>query len=414
MSTQDAPIIVGIDVGTTKICTLVARVEAENKIRILGVGIEPSLGMRKGVVVDIDATSKAIKRSIDKAERTSGLEITSAQVSLAGSHVSSINSHGASGVTGGVIDQHDVFRALDAAKAVSIPHNRDIVHVIQRGFSVDGQDGIHKPIGMHGYRLEVEAHIITASSTSLDNLEQCVNAAGAQAEAFVLNPLASAEAVLTETERESGVVVCDIGGGTTDLAIYINGDVWHTMVLAIGGNYLTSDIAHGLNLPLEQAEQIKIQHGHSMISEIPDDEMVQIRPFGDDAKSEFKRQKLALIIEARVEEIFSYVIQEIKRSGYDGLLPAGIVLTGGTSSLPGISQFARRMFNFPVRVAQPENLLGMTDQLNDPAYSTSIGLLEWTVLMNTISYEKDSYRKHLHEDTVSWNKVIDFLKRLLP
>ena len=414
MSTQDAPIIVGIDVGTTKICTLVARVEAENKIRILGVGIEPSLGMRKGVVVDIDATSKAIKRSIDKAERTSGLEITSAQVSLAGSHVSSINSQGASGVTGGVIDQHDVFRALDAAKAVSIPHNRDIVHVIQRGFSVDGQDGIHKPIGMHGYRLEVEAHIITASSTSLDNLEQCVNAAGAQAEAFVLNPLASAEAVLTETERESGVVVCDIGGGTTDLAIYINGDVWHTMVLAIGGNYLTSDIAHGLNLPLEQAEQIKIQHGHSMISEIPDDEMVQIRPFGDDAKSEFKRQKLALIIEARVEEIFSYVIQEIKRSGYDGLLPAGIVLTGGTSSLPGISQFARRMFNFPVRVAQPENLLGMTDQLNDPAYSTSIGLLEWTVLMNTISYEKDSYRKHLHEDTVSWNKVIDFLKRLLP
>ena len=414
MSTQDAPIIVGIDVGTTKICTLVARVEAENKIRILGVGIEPSLGMRKGVVVDIDATSKAIKRSIDKAERTSGLEITSAQVSLAGSHVSSINSHGASGVTGGVIDQHDVFRALDAAKAVSIPHNRDIVHVIQRGFSVDGQDGIHKPIGMHGYRLEVEAHIITASSTSLDNLEQCVNAAGAQAEAFVLNPLASAEAVLTETERESGVVVCDIGGGTTDLAIYINGDVWHTMVLAIGGNYLTSDIAHGLNLPLEQAEQIKIQHGHSMISEIPDDEMVQIRPFGDDAKSEFKRQKLALIIEARVEEIFSYVIQEIKRSGYDGLLPAGIVLTGGTSSLPGISQFARRMFNFPVRVAQPENLLGMTDQLNDPAYSTSIGLLEWTVLMNTISYEKDSYRKHLHEDTVSWNKVIDFLRRLLP
>jgi cell division protein FtsA len=186
------------------------------------------------------------------------------------------------------------------------------------------------------------------------------------------------------------------------------------MVLAIGGNYLTSDIAHGLNLPLDQAEQVKIQHGHSMKSEIPDDEMFHIRPFGDDAKSEFRRQKLALIIEARVEEIFSYVIQEIKRSGYDGLLPAGMVLTGGTSSLPGISQFARKMFNLPVRVAQPENLLGMTDQLNDPAYSTSVGLLEWTVLMNTISYEKDSYRKHLHEDTVSWNNVIDFLRRLLP
>ena len=414
MITQDAPIIVGVDVGTTKICTLVARVEPENKFRILGVGIEPSRGMRKGVVVDIEATGKAIKRSIDKAERTSGLEITSAQVSLAGSHVSSINSHGASGVTGGVIDQHDVFRALDAAKAVSIPHNRDIVHVIQRGFTVDGQDGIHKPIGMHGYRLEVEAHIITASSTSLDNLEQCINEAGAEVEAFVLNPLASAEAVLTETEREMGVVVCDIGGGTTDLAIYINGDVWHTMVLAIGGNYLTSDVAHGLNLPLDQAEKVKIQHGHSMQSEIPEDEVFHIRPFGDNKKTEFRRQDLALIIEARVEEIFSYVIQEIKRSGYDGLLPAGMVLTGGSSSLPGISQFARKMFNFPVRVAQPENLLGMTDQLNDPAYSTSVGLLEWTVLMNTISYEKDSYRKHLHEDTISWHKVIDFLRRLLP
>ena len=414
MSTQDAPIIVGIDVGTTKICTLVARVEAERKFRILGVGIEPSRGLRKGVVVDIDSASKAIKRSIDKAERTSGLEITSAQVSLAGSHVSSINSHGASGVTGGVIDQHDVFRALDAAKAVSIPHNRDIVHVIQRGFSVDGQDGIHKPIGMHGYRLEVEAHIITAASTSLDNLEQCVNAAGAQVEAFVLNPLASAEAVLTDTEREMGVVVCDIGGGTTDLAIYINGDVWHTMVMGIGGNLITSDITHGLSLSMDQAEKVKIEHGHAIRADISDEEIFNIRPFGEEEFKEYRRKDLALIIEARVEELFSYVIQEIKRSGYDGLLPAGMVLTGGSSSLPGLSKFARRMFNFPVRVAQPGNMLGMTDQLHDPAYATSVGLLEWTVLMNTISYEKDSYRKQLYDENISWTKVTSFLRRLLP
>jgi len=414
MSTQDAPIIVGIDVGTTKICTLVARVEAENKFRILGVGIEPSRGLRKGVVVDIASTCKAIKRSIDKAERTSGLEITSAQVSLAGSHVSSINSHGASGVTGGVIDQHDVFRALDAAKAVSIPHNRDIVHVIQRGFSVDGQDGIHKPIGMHGYRLEVEAHIITAASTSLDNLEQCVNTAGAEVEAFVLNPLASAEAVLTETEREMGVLVCDIGGGTTDIAIYINGDVWHTMVMGIGGNLITSDITHGLSLSMEQAEKVKIEYGHAIRSEISEDDVFQIRPFGDETLKEYRQRDLALIIEARVEELFSYVIQEIKRSGYDGLLPAGMVLTGGSSALPGISKFARKMFNLPVRVAQPENLLGMTDQLYDPAFATSVGLLEWTVLMNTISYEKDSYRKQIHQDNISWSKVSNFLRRLLP
>jgi cell division protein FtsA len=414
MSTVDAPIIVAIDVGTTKICTLVARVETGNKFRILGVGIEPSRGLRKGVIVDIESATKAIKRSIDKAERTSGLEITSAQVSLAGSHVSSINSKGASGVTGGVIDQHDVFRALDAAKAVSIPHNRDIVHVIQRGFSVDGQNGIHKPIGMHGYRLEVEAHIITAASTSLDNLEQCVNGAGAEVEAFVLNPLASAEAVLTETEREMGVVVCDIGGGTTDLAIYINGDVWHTMVMGIGGNLITSDITHGLSLSMEQAEMVKIQHGHALRSDVGEEEVFYIRPFGDQARTEYRRRDLALIIEARVEELFSYVLQEIKRSGYDGLLPAGMVLTGGTASLSGISKLARQMFNFPVRVSQPSNLLGMTDQLNSPAFSTSVGLLEWTVLMNTISYEKENYRKQLHGEGVSWNKMIDFLRRLLP
>ena len=411
---MEEPIIVGIDVGTTKVCTLVARVEEEGKFRILGVGIEPSLGMRKGVVIDLQAATRAISRSIDKAERTSGLEITSAQVSLAGSHVSSINSHGASGVTGGVIDQNDVFRALDAAKAVAIPHNRDIVHVIQRGFSVDGQDGIHKPIGMHGYRLEVEAHIITASSTSLDNLEQCVNAAGAEVEAFVLNPLASAEAVMTDTEREMGAVVCDIGGGTTDLAIYINGDVWHTMVMGVGGNHITSDIAHGLRLPLEQAERVKLEHGNLLESEIGDEEMFQIRPFGDEEQVEFRQRDLALIIEARVEEIFSYVMREIKRSGYDGLLPAGMVLTGGTSALPGISRFARELFNFPVRVAQPENMTGMTDQLHSPAYSTSVGLLEWTVLMNTVSYEKDKYRKQMHEEAVDWNKILDWLRRLLP
>jgi cell division protein FtsA len=414
MSTQDAPIIVGIDVGTTKICTLVARVEPQDKFRILGVGIEPSRGLRKGVVVDIESASKAIKRSIDKAERSSGLEITSAQISLAGSHVSSLNSQGASGVTGGVIDQNDVFRALDAAKAVSIPHNRDIVHVIQRGFTVDGQEGIHKPIGMHGYRLEVEAHIITAASNSLDNLEQCVNAAGTEVEAFVLNPLASAEAVLTETEREMGVVVCDIGGGTTDLAIYINGDVWHTMVMGIGGDLITSDITHGLSLSLDQAEEVKIKHGHAQRSAVSEDEVFYIRPFGDEERREFKRSDLALIIEARVEELFSYVIQEIKRSGYDGLLPAGMVLTGGTSALPGISQFARKMLNCPVRIAEPENLLGMTDQLHSPAFSTSVGLLEWTVLMNTISYEKDNYRKQLSQESVSWNNLINFLRRLLP
>jgi cell division protein FtsA len=413
---MDAPIIVGIDVGTTKVCTLVARVESDQDFRILGVGIEPSRGIRKGVIVDMDQAREAILRSIEKAERTSGLEITSAQVSLAGSHVSSVNNKGASGISGGVVDQDDIYRALDAAQAVPIPHNREVIHVIQRGFSIDGQDGIYKPIGMHGYRLEVEAHIITASTMSLDNLEQCVNAAGAEVEAFVLNPLASAETVLTETEREMGVVVCDIGGGTTDLAIYINGDVWHTMVLAVGGNHLTSDIAHGLRLPLKQAEEVKIRHGHALQEAISGNDVFHIRPFGDQEKIQYSRRDLALIMEARAEEIFTLVLQEIKRSGYDGLLPAGMVLTGGTSQLPGIEVLAEEIFDFPVRVAGPDSLKGMTDQLHSPAFSTSVGLLRWSLLMNSISYEREVRRSRIPRGGESLNlkKILQFLRRLLP
>ncbi|HEX7975190.1 MAG TPA: cell division protein FtsA, partial [Anaerolineales bacterium] len=278
---MDNPIIVGIDIGTTKICTLVGREETPGQIRILGVGLEPSQGLRKGVVVDLAAASQAVARSIDKAERTSGLEVTSALVSLAGSNVSSVNSRGVVGVSGQIIDQGDVERAVDAARAVAIPHNREIIHVIQRGFNVDGQEGIRMPVGMHGYRLEVETHIITASTASVENLRQCVAAAGVEAGQFVLNPLASAEVVLTETERQMGVVVCDVGGGTTDIAIYIDGDVWHTAVLAVGGNHITSDIAHGLRLPMSQAEEIKLQHGHALQSEVAAQEFFNVKPFGE-------------------------------------------------------------------------------------------------------------------------------------
>ena len=291
------------------------------------------------------------------------MEITSALVSLAGSHVSSVNSRGVVGISGRVIDQEDVFRALEAAQAVAIPHNREIIHVIQRGFVVDGQDGIRMPVGMHGYRLEVEAHIITAASATVENLRQCVQASGVQVTQFVLNPLASAEVVLSETERQMGVVVCDIGGGTTDMAIYIDGDIWHTMVLGIGGNHITSDIAHGLRLSISQAEEVKKQYGHALQSEIAENEIFSTRIFGEEQPVEISRKDLAMIIEARVEEIFDLVLQEIKRSGYDGLLPAGMVLTGGSSQLPGMRTLASNVLGLPVRVAKPENLVGLTDQL---------------------------------------------------
>jgi cell division protein FtsA len=406
-------IVVGIDVGTTKVCTLVGRIEDKNSIRILGVGIEPSEGIKKGTIVNLEAASQAITRSVKRAESTSGLEINTALVSMAGAHVSSVNSRGSVGVSNGLIEEYDVLRVLDQARAVAIPHDREIVHVIQRGFTVDGQDGIRSPVGMHGYRLEVEAHIITAANATVDNLRKCVDAAGVKIQQFVLNPLASAEVVLTDQEREMGVAVCDIGGGTTDLAIYVDGDVWHTMVLAVGGNHVSQDIGHGLRLPVAQAEEIKKQHGHAVRGEVGADEYFSIRPFGEEHSVQINRQDLAHIIEARIEEIFRLTLQEIKRSGYDGLLPAGMVLTGGTSALPGIKRIASEVLGLPVRTARPENLVGLVDRLDSPAYSTSVGLLRWALTMHAHEISPGQQRPK-GEKRMDFSFVKKWFDRLLP
>jgi len=411
---MDESYIVGIDIGTTKTCTLLARVEGERNLRILGVGIEPSQGIRKGTVVDLAAASQSVARSIEKAQRSSGLEINSALVSLAGSHVSSVNSKGVVGVAGRVIEQDDVIRALENAQAVAIPYDREVIHVIQRSFIIDGQDGIHMPLGMHGYRLEVEAHIITASAATVENLRKCVASSGVNVSQFVLNPLASAEVVLNESERQMGVLVCDVGGGTTDMAIYIDGDVWHTSVLAIGGNHITSDIAHGLRLSINQAEEVKKQHGYAIESEVDPQENFIVRSFGEDKPAQVSRKELAHIIEARVEEIFNLVLQEIKRSGYDGLLPAGMVLTGGTSLLPGIRNLASKVMGLPVRLARPENLLGLTDQINSPAFSTSVGLLNWALLMSETATVHHSGPTDTGGVKIDWKSIKSFLSRLLP
>ncbi len=410
---MDEPIVVGIDVGATKVCTLVARIEGAGNLRILGVGIEPSQGIRKGAIIDLAAASQSIARSLEKAQRTSGYEISSALVSLAGTQVSSMNSKGVAGVSGQVIDHEDVYKALESARAVIVPHNREIIHVIQRGFTVDGQDGIKTPLGMHGYRLEVEAHIITVSGAMVENLRHCVEASGVQISQFVLNPLAAAEVVLNDNERQMGVVICDVGGGTTDIAIYIDGDVWHTTVLPVGGNHITSDIAQGLRLPISQAEEIKKQYGYAIEKDISPDEVFTSRGFGNDAPQQISRSDLAHIIEARVEEIFELVLSEIKRSGYDGLLPAGMVLTGGTSELPGIRALASQVLRLPVRLARPEKLVGLVDQLHSPAYSTSIGLLNWAMLMNESVPRKRRISRQ-KGGSIEWESIKVFLRRLLP
>ena len=407
---MEEPIIVGLDVGTTKICTLIARVDGNQRVHILGTGVEPSQGIKKGIVVDLNLASCAIRRSIEKAEHISGFEVNAALVSLAGSNVSSVNSKGVVGISGEVIDEDDVFRALEAARAVAIPHNREIIHVIQRGFNIDGQSGIRTPMGMHGYRLEVEAHIITASAAALENLRQCVANAGVDVTQFVLNPLASAEAVLNETERQMGVVLCDIGGGTTDLAIYIEGDIWHTAVLSVGGDLITSDIAHGLRLPIPSAEEIKKQHGHAIQAEMRADEFFSVKSFGEEKPTQVSRADLAYIIEARMEEICALVLKEIKRSNYDGLLPAGIVFCGGASAMPGLRTLANRVFDLPARIAQPEGMSGMVDKIQGPSYAASIGLVRWALLMN--EYLAQPERRRPQRERLS--KVRDIIKLLLP
>lgn len=409
---MDESIVVGIDIGTSKICTLIGRVEEDERIRILGVGIESAKGMKKGTVIDLNAAAQAIARSIDKAERSSGLEVTSALVSLAGANMTAVNSTGFVNISGRGITEEDIYRAMDAAQAVEIPHNREVIHVIQRSFTVDGQEGVKTPVGMHGYRLEVEAHIITAPSSTVENLRQCVSKSGVEISQFVLNPLAAGEIVLTEAEREMGVAVCDIGSGTTDLAIYIEGDIWHTSVLSLAGDLITSDIAHGLRLDTEQAEKIKIRHGHADEEMIPPEIFFTVRPFGGEEAYDVLRKDLGHIIGARVEEIFSLVLQEIKRSGYEGLLPAGIVLTGGSSGLSGIRNVANRTLEMPVRIAAPKNLDGMVDKILSPEYSTSVGLLHWALLMNEIAVRPR--RRNLIIGGPNWDRFREILRRLLP
>jgi cell division protein FtsA len=407
-------IFVGLDVGTTKVCALVGQLDEEGRLRVIGVGMAPSLGMRKGGVVSLEGVARAVETAKDKAERTSGYEITSALVSLSGAQIASLNSKGMSGVSGRVIGPDDVQRALDAARSIALPYNRQVIHVIPRGYVVDGQDGIKSAVGMHGFRLEVEAHIVTAAGTALRNMEKVFESVGMTVDGYVLSPLASGEVVLTETEREMGVVVCDLGGGTCDLAVYIEGAVWHTAVLPVGGDHLSSDIAQGLHLPPETAEQVKRHHGHARPSMLDPEEMLAVRPFGEERPVQIRRVDLAAILEPRVEEIFGLVRQEIKRSGYDGLLPAGLVVTGGTSLVPGIREVAAEVLSLPVRLGQPEDLRGLVDQLRSPAYATSVGLLEWARLQEEQSRLEGRGLGGLMIPKLDLARATDFFKRLLP
>ncbi|MDQ6660757.1 MAG: cell division protein FtsA [Chloroflexota bacterium] len=398
-------VIVGIDVGTTKICVLVGELDRDGKLNIVGVGTCPSQGLRRGVVVNIEETVTSIAAALDRAERLSGKKIISAYVGIAGSHIASENSKGFVAISPSHRDivQNDISRAIEVARAIAIPANREVIHVIPRGYVVDGQEGIKNPIGMSGFRLEVETHIITGSVSSIHNLIKCVHKAQLDIEDLVLEPLASSEAVLADGETDLGVALIDIGGGTTDVAVFSDGAIWHTVVLPVGGNLITSDIAIGLRLPFGVAEELKVTYGHCDPSAIPDDDMIDLSQFMPDCDDLVPRKLLAEIIQARTEEIFEMVHEEIKKSGYDGLLPAGVVLTGGTAELPGILEVAGQTLDLPARIGSPLGLHGLADSISRPAFATAVGLLQWALTRTSFLVEEEE-----PEETNSMNMVNRF------
>ncbi len=371
--------IVGIDVGTTKVCTLIGEVDEADNLCIVGVGVAPSHGLSKGVVVNVEEASRCIAESIEQAERVSGYAIESCYVGLAGKHISSLNSRGVVAVGRGErrITLEDTERALEAAQAIAVPHNREVVHVIPRCYTLDEQEGVRDPVGMLGFRLEVEAHIVTGAVASIRNLVQCIENADVTVNDLILQPLASGEAVLTPEERHTGVVLVDAGGGTTDVAIFVEGSIWHSVVLPVGGNNLTSDLSVGLRTPFEVAEALKIKHGHVLPEMVDPEERIDAAAFGEDTLQSVSRRQMALILEARAEEMFAMILNEIKRSGYEGLLPAGLVLTGGTAALRGFKELGREMLQLPVRVGTVRNISGLVDAVSSPMYATAVGLLLW-------------------------------------
>ncbi|MBI4753601.1 cell division protein FtsA [Candidatus Desantisbacteria bacterium] len=367
--------IVGLDIGTTKICAIIGEMD-EDRMEIIGVGTAPSHGLKKGVVVNIDSTIKSVENAISEAELMAGVEVSSVYAGIAGSHIKGINSHGVIAISRGrEVTSADMERVIDAAKAVSIPLDRQIIHVLPQQFIIDGQDGIKEPIGMSGTRLEVEIHIVTGAVTSAQNIVKCVNRSGFEVDDLVLEPLAASYSVLTEDEKDLGVVLVDIGGGTTDIGIFIDGSIWHTSVLSIGGDNVTKDISVGLRTPVVDAEKIKINYGCATPSLVKDDEMIEIPSVGERRSRTLPRQVLSEIIEPRMEEIFTLINQEIRMTGYENMIASGIVLTGGAAMLKGSAELAEKIFDLPVRIGVPKGVAGLVDVISSPVYATGVGLV---------------------------------------
>ncbi len=369
-------IIAGLDVGTTKICCVIAEWAPPGGLDIVGIGVSPSRGLRKGVVVNIDSTVESIKQAVAEAEQMAGIEIASVVAGVAGGHIRGLNSRGVVAVSGKhrEVSQADIDRALEAAKAVNLPQDREVIHVLPQAFVVDDQDGVKEPLGMSGVRLEVEVHLVTGAVTSVQNVIRSVNRAGLQVQDLVLEPLASAEAVVSAEEKELGVLLVDLGGGTTDVALFRDGAVWYTGILPLGGDHISNDIAVGLRTPTADAEELKKRHGCALTALVREDETIDVPSVGGRKPRQLSRQILSEIVQPRVEEIFTLVARDLARAGLQDVASAGVVVTGGTSIMHGVPELAEQVFDLPVRRGLPTGVGGLADVVQSPIYSTAVGL----------------------------------------
>ena len=396
-------LVVGLDVGTTKICAVVGEISGR-EINIIGIGTHPSIGLRKGVVVNIDSTVESIKKAVEDAELMAGCEISSVYAGIAGGHITGFNSHGIVAIKGSEVTQQDVERVIDAARAVAIPMDREVIHVLVQEYIVDNQSGIQNPVGMAGVRLEAKVHIVTGAVTSAHNIVKCANKAGLDVCDIVLESLASGEAVLTNEERELGTALIDLGGGTTDLAVFSGKNIKHTFVLALGGYNLTNDIAIGLRAPLAEAEKIKKEYGTCIAQNISGEEMVEVPGMGGRKSRKLPRQILAEILEPRMEELFELIKREIYRAGMEHAIISGIVVTGGSALLDGVPEIAESIFNIPARLGTPRGIKGLVDVVNNPMYATGVGLV-------LFGAKNQSQKKFRIRDENIFNRVIARMKK---
>jgi len=396
-------IIVGLDIGTTKICAVVGEV-AGDKINVVGIGTHPSIGLRKGVVVNIESTVESIQKAIEEAELMAGCEISSVYAGIAGGHITGFNSRGIVAIKGPEVTQQDVDRVIDAARAVAIPMDREVIHVIPQEFMIDEQGGIQNPVGMSGVRLEAKIHIVTGAVTSAHNIVKCANRSGLDVCDIVLEPLASGEAVLTDEEKDLGTALMNLGGGTTDLAIFSGKNIKHTFVLSLGGNNLTNDISIGLRASMADAEKIKKKYGTCISQSISGDETIEVPGMGGRKPRKLQRQILGEILEPRMEEIFTLIKREIFRAGMENIITSGIVLTGGSSLLEGVTDVAETVFDLPTRLGTPRGISGLTDVVNNPMYATGVGL----VLYGARNQPKKKFRIR---DTNIFNRVMTRMKK---